>query len=287
MSALEANRTRRDDANDVNDPNRTLERTGCGQPCTSDRGLPSVVRLLQGFSKSLLVRRGELRRIDLDCQLVELGGQLERNLVVLVIHRRTGISADVEGLIPLHDERDGAVHFLGCHGFTVDFQNTASAVTEAAEVVKGKGSEPQSIILEVELDHVFAWGKLGAFPAHSLKVEKIPSKYWLVFQNIEAVATEPAAVGMDHAFGAALRNFDLGCDRVVAVEHLGSIPMRDSGDRLAGVSENVPSSGDIRPRRNKARRRRCIQRQHLIFGEFYPQEVLHFLELGCVLCRDI
>src|SRR5262249_32055670 len=157
---------------------------------------------------------------------------------------------------------------------------------EAAEVVKGKGSEPQSIILEVELDH-FAWGKLGAFPAHSLKVEKIPRKYWLVFQNIEAVATEPAAVGMDHAFGAALRNFDLGCDRVVAVEHLGSIPMRDSGDRLAGVSENVPSSGDIRPRRNKARRRRCIQRQHLIFGEFYPQEVLHFLELGCVLCRDI
>src|SRR5262249_28583260 len=47
-----------------------------------------------------IVRR-ELRPVDGECQLVELAGEAERNLVVLVVHWRFGVGTDVEVLVPL------------------------------------------------------------------------------------------------------------------------------------------------------------------------------------------
>src|SRR5262245_10113859 len=43
----------------------------------------------------LLVRRRQLRPVDLQRQLVELAGELERGLIVLVVHGRAGVGADV------------------------------------------------------------------------------------------------------------------------------------------------------------------------------------------------
>jgi acetyl esterase/lipase len=63
----------------------------------------------------LLVFRRELRAIDRDRQLVDLAGEAERHLIVSVVHRRSGIGADVEGLVPLQDKRNRAVHLLGGH----------------------------------------------------------------------------------------------------------------------------------------------------------------------------
>jgi len=43
----------------------------------------------------------ERRPVDGERQLVELTGEAERGLVVLVVHRRLGVRADVEVLVPL------------------------------------------------------------------------------------------------------------------------------------------------------------------------------------------
>src|SRR5690349_16374406 len=48
----------------------------------------------------------ELLRRELERDLVELPGEAERDLVVLVVHRCTGVDADVEGLINGHKERN-------------------------------------------------------------------------------------------------------------------------------------------------------------------------------------
>src|SRR5207248_1704428 len=68
-----------------------------------------------GFAQPLFVCRRELRPVDLDRQLVELAGEPERHLVVVVVGRRAGVGADVEAFVPLEDDRDGALHLLSGH----------------------------------------------------------------------------------------------------------------------------------------------------------------------------
>src|SRR5215475_16170794 len=51
----------------------------------------------------LLLFRCELAPVDGKRELVEPAGEAERHLVVAVVHRCTGVRADVEVLVPLHD----------------------------------------------------------------------------------------------------------------------------------------------------------------------------------------
>src|SRR3972149_9520365 len=65
---------------------------------------PLLARLvipLALFAEKLFVRGSELRPIDLYRQFRELAGELERHLVVLVVHRCAGIGSNVEGFVPL------------------------------------------------------------------------------------------------------------------------------------------------------------------------------------------
>ena len=60
----------------------------------------------------LLVFRRELRPVDGQCDLVDLAGEGERRLVVLVVNSRQRVRADVEALVPLQDQRQRALHLL-------------------------------------------------------------------------------------------------------------------------------------------------------------------------------
>jgi hypothetical protein len=63
--------------------------------------------LLQPFD----IRRRQLRPIDLERELVERAGKFEWDLVILG-HWGAGIGADVEVLVPLHNEWNGMRHSL-------------------------------------------------------------------------------------------------------------------------------------------------------------------------------
>src|SRR4030095_7328592 len=83
-------------------------------------GVRLVIRSGDGFGLSLLILRRHLVRLELNSQLVELSGEAERRLVVLVIHPRAGINPDIEGLIDRKERWDGmrdrlASDFLAVH----------------------------------------------------------------------------------------------------------------------------------------------------------------------------
>ena len=67
--------------------------------------------------------------------------------------------------------------------------------------------------------------EFGAFPGGALEVEEVVEEDRLAAAEAElalaqeqAVAAEAAALGDDHAFGAALGDLDLGGDGVATVE---------------------------------------------------------------------
>ena len=105
-----------------------------------------------GFHQPFLVFGRQLRPVDLERQLVELAGERERHLVVLVVHRRAGVGADVEGLVPLQDERERVFHLLGGDFLAVHLEHAGAALADAAHVVEGQRARAEAVVLEVELD---------------------------------------------------------------------------------------------------------------------------------------
>src|SRR5262249_22336156 len=99
----------------------------------------------------LLVAR-YLRRSKLERQLVDLAGELERQLVA-VIHARAGINADVEGLVDRHQERNRVRDRLAGNLLAVYRQHAGAALAKAG-----------AIILEIEHDGVLAGFERGAQP---------------------------------------------------------------------------------------------------------------------------
>ena len=69
----------------------------------------SLALLFRCAASSFLMSSGrQLRPVHLDRQLVELGGEGERRLVVGVVHAGQRVGADVEALVPLQDHRQRA-----------------------------------------------------------------------------------------------------------------------------------------------------------------------------------
>src|SRR5262249_33655049 len=89
------------------------------------------------------VRRGELRPVDLERQLVKLAGEAERHLVI-VSHRRSRVGTDVEVLVPLHDERDGVLHGLARYLLVVDLEYTGAAAADTAYVVERERAQSEA-----------------------------------------------------------------------------------------------------------------------------------------------
>ena len=107
----------------VPDPNRgTRSRVSGGVGPVAGASQPrGRIRCLSSLAGRIVVHRllelldvlgRELRAVDGQRQLVELAGEAEGGLVVLVGHRRAGIGAHVEALAPLHEHRDGLLHLL-------------------------------------------------------------------------------------------------------------------------------------------------------------------------------
>src|SRR5262245_4474310 len=99
----------------------------------------------------------QLRSVDRQRELLQLAGELERDLVILVVHRCAGVGTDVEVLIPLHDEWDSELHGLPRHFFAIDLEHARTTATDTARVVIGERAHPETGILELELQRVPAW----------------------------------------------------------------------------------------------------------------------------------
>src|SRR6266581_302529 len=87
---------------------RAVRPSAIARPCRSLRVLSGAIRVRQ----LLFVLRRQLRRLERDRQLVDLARECEWDLIIAVIHRRTGFRADVEGLVDRQDQRHRALHLL-------------------------------------------------------------------------------------------------------------------------------------------------------------------------------
>ena len=96
-------------------------RTSFGHAPVVCRLLP-VLRGAIRIRQLLLVLRRQLRGIERDRQLVDRASECEWDLIIVVIHRRTGVRADVEGLIPRQEQRHRAVHRLRRDHFAIDLE---------------------------------------------------------------------------------------------------------------------------------------------------------------------
>ena len=111
-----------------------------------------------GFGLGLLVFRHQLLRPEFEGELAELAGETERHLIILVVHWRPGVHADVEGLVDAHQERDGVRDRLGGNLLAVHRQDAGAALAGAGAVV-----------FEIKHDGVFARSeRRRALPAEPL-----------------------------------------------------------------------------------------------------------------------
>ena len=125
-----------------------------------------------------------------------------------------------------------------------------------------------------------------AFPLHPLQVDQVPQEHRLALEQVEAVAGEAPARGQDHALGAALRHLDVGGDGVGGVQQQRRVALRQA-DHRPRVDELRAPGGDVRARRDDARRHRGVQREDLVLLRFRDEHLPHLLHLLRVLRGDV
>src|ERR1700733_6148766 len=85
--------------------------------------------------EALLILSTKRLRFQTNRQLVELPCESERHLVVLVVHRRAGVDADIKGFVNRHEKRYGVGNPFAGHSVSVNGQHAVSAFTETGTVV--------------------------------------------------------------------------------------------------------------------------------------------------------
>ena len=104
-----------------------------------------------------------LRRPKLERQLIELPGEAERHLVILVINGGTRVDAHVKSFVDGHDERNGVRDFPGGDVLIVDPQDASAAFAES-----------RAIVFEFEHEGVLARReRLLTFPANRSRSRKL------------------------------------------------------------------------------------------------------------------
>src|SRR5262245_27216464 len=94
-----------------------------------------------------------------------------------------------------------------------------STFADAAHIVVSQSCEAEPVILEVELQRVFARRqRLRAFPADTFEVEQVPQKDGLALEQVETVTAKTPSIRVDHALGPALRDIDLGGDGIRGIQ---------------------------------------------------------------------
>ena len=92
--------------------------------------------------------------VDGESQLDELTIEFDRDLVVLIVHWRAGIGANIEIFVPLQDQGNGVFHGLCGHGFAINLEDARSTAADAAGASKGKRAHAEPVVLEIKLDGV-------------------------------------------------------------------------------------------------------------------------------------
>src|SRR4029077_11819245 len=169
----------------------------------------------------LLVLRRQLRWLYRDRQLVDLACERERDLIIAIIHRRTGFRANVESFVDWQNQRHRALHFLRRNDVAVHSQGSGAATADSAHVVEGKRSEAETVVFEIEHDGVLAGRKrLLALPADAVEAEQVPSEDRLAFQEVHPIPAEPPTFGDNGAVAASLRHVDIRSDGIGGIEEL-------------------------------------------------------------------
>src|SRR4029077_7074774 len=96
---------------------------------------PLVSRFGGRFSRLLLILWRELRRPEVDGQLVDRAVEGERRLVVLVVHSRAQVDPDVERFVRHLQERDRVGLLPRRDGRAVHLQHTGAALGDAGAVI--------------------------------------------------------------------------------------------------------------------------------------------------------
>ena len=167
-----------------------------------------------------LLRR-QLRTVHLDRQLVELGGQRERRLVVGVVHAGERVGADVEALVPLQDDRQGLLH---ASWYATTLPSTLSVPVPGRpsplKLLNASVPTPRPSYLKSNSSVCRPGRRVPPVPSHfrRFEVDQIPQEHGLALEQVEAVAGEAPAGGQHHAFGAAFRHLDVGGDGVGGVQ---------------------------------------------------------------------
>ena len=159
----------------------------------SDHLLRRILCCLRLLFELLLLLGG--RRNQFECHLAELAGEAERQLVVLVVHPRAGIHADVQGLVDRQDGRDGVGNLLAGSLFpSTDRTPVPPLAMPGPSYLKSN-----TIVCLPGLSA--GWG----FPAESLQPQEVVDEYGFAFEQIETVSAEASPISDDHSLAAALR----------------------------------------------------------------------------------
>ena len=103
---------------------------------------------MHGFLQLLDVLGRELRTVNGQGQLGQGSVELERHLVILVIHAGKRVGADVKVFVPLQRKWNRLRHRDALHFFAVHFQHAGAGTAEAGDAVKGQGSSSQPVVGE-------------------------------------------------------------------------------------------------------------------------------------------
>src|SRR5258708_2420171 len=122
-----------------------------------------VVALAERVHHAPLLR-GQLLRLEVERELVELAGEPERRVVAILDLRNAcpRIHPNIERLVPLENEGDGVLDVLLVRLLAVDNERAGAALAEAPAVE-----------LEVEHQRVLAGLELGTRPNLALEIEQV------------------------------------------------------------------------------------------------------------------
>ena len=124
----------------------------------------AVVPLACRFEKLDLGRR-QLRTINLNVELYDLAGESERHLIVVVVNTGASIRPNVKRLVPLKDEWDCSLQFLGSNFFAVHLEDAHATPRNPAQVVEGKRANAEAVVFEVKHQGVLARAKFAPEPS--------------------------------------------------------------------------------------------------------------------------
>src|SRR5439155_3673251 len=150
------------------------------------------------FYGGLLFLRGYLRRPEFEGQLVNRASEAERQRVA-VVHPRTGIDANVESLVNGHHQRNRMLECLAGQFLAVNRKHAGAAFAGAGTVVFEV--EDERVLARCErLAKYVARQSQTTLPAESFQIEEVVNEDRLAFEQVEAIAAEPATQRHDHSF---------------------------------------------------------------------------------------